>query len=151
MTNLERKVEKLIESSVESLGYELYDVVYQKEGKDYFLRVFIDQENGISLEDCEKTSNAISDLLDEADYIKEQYYLEVSSAGIERTLRQDKHFEANIGNEVEVKLFKPIQKEKTLIGYLKTFDSNDITIENDTGEVKISRKDIANIKTRYQW
>ena len=151
MTNLEKKVENLIKNNIEELGYELYDVMYQKEGKEHYLRIFIDKESGISINDCEKVNNAINDLLDDADYIKEQYFLEVSSTGLEKNLRQDKHFESNIGNEVEIKLFKPIQKEKVLIGNLKGFNSMDITIENEEGEITIPRKDIANIKTRYQW
>ena len=79
MTNIEKKVEELIIGQVEKLGYELYDVEYTKEGKEYYLRIYIDSENGISLDDCEKVNNEITDLLDKADYIKEQYFLEVSS------------------------------------------------------------------------
>ena len=79
MTNIESKVESLIIKQVENLGYELYDVEYVKEGKDYFLRIYIESENGISLDDCEKVNNEITDLLDSANYIKEQYFLEVSS------------------------------------------------------------------------
>ena len=88
MANIEEKVEMLIKPKVENIGYELYDVLYLKEGKNYILRIVIDNENGISLEDCEKVNNEITDILDEADYIKEQYYLEVSSPGIERILRK---------------------------------------------------------------
>lgn len=77
--NIETKVEALIENKILNLGYKLYDVEYVKEGKDYFLRIYIDKENGISLEDCEKVSNEITEILDEEDYIKEQYFLEVSS------------------------------------------------------------------------
>lgn len=79
MTNIESKVEELIIKPIEKLGYELYDVEYVKEGKDYFLRIYIDNNKGISLDDCEKVNNEITDLLDSADYIKEQYFLEVSS------------------------------------------------------------------------
>ena len=79
LTNIEKRVEDLIKQKIEDLGYELYDVEYVKEGKDYFLRIYIDSPNGISLDDCEKVNNEITDLLDEADYIKEQYFLEVSS------------------------------------------------------------------------
>jgi len=79
VTNIESKVESLIIKPIENLGYELYDVEYVKEGKDYFLRIYIESENGISLDDCEKVNNEITDLLDSANYIKEQYFLEVSS------------------------------------------------------------------------
>lgn len=89
MSSIEGKIEKLVETKITNLGYELYDVQYVKEGKDYFLRIFIDKPKGISLEDCEKVNNEITDLLDTADYIKQQYFLEVSSPGIERILRKE--------------------------------------------------------------
>ena len=118
MANIEEKVEKLLIDKVNVLGYELYDVQYAKEGKDYFLKVFIDRPNGIDLNDCEKVSNEINPLLDEVDYIKEQYFLEVSSPGIERILRKDKHLKDNIGKLVELRLFKPIDKQKSIEGTL---------------------------------
>jgi len=79
LANIEEKVEKLIKEKVENIGYELYDVEYAKEGKEYFLRVFINKPEGINLSDCEKVNNEIDEILDTADYIKEQYFLEVSS------------------------------------------------------------------------
>ena len=97
MASIEEKVGKLLKAKIESIGYELYDVEYSKEGKNYFLRIFIDNEKGIDLNDCEKVNDAITDILDEENYIKEQYFLEVSSPGIERVLRKDKHLEQNIG------------------------------------------------------
>ena len=91
MANIEEKVEKLLKEKIEKIGYELYDVEYSKEGKNYFLRVYIDKNEGISLEDCEKVNNEIIPLLDEADYITNMYFLEVSSPGIERIIRKEKH------------------------------------------------------------
>ena len=151
MASIEDRVETLITSKVSELGYELYDVEYAKEGKDYYLRVFIDKSNGIDLNDCEKVSDGINELLDDADYIKEQYFLEVSSPGIERILRKDKHFKDNIGNTVEVKLFKSINKEKSIVGNLKEFNEESIKIENENGQIQIDRKKIAQIKTVYNW
>ncbi len=151
MASIEDRVETLITSKVSELGYELYDVEYAKEGKDYYLRVFIDKSNGIDLNDCEKVSDGINELLDDADYIKEQYFLEVSSPGIERILRKDKHFKDNIGNTVEVKLFKSINKEKSIVGNLKEFNEESIKIENENGQIQIDRKNIAQIKTVYNW
>ena len=110
MANIEEKVESLLKNKIEETGYNLYDVEYAKEGKNYFLRIFIDKPEGIDLNDCEKVNNAINDILDNADYIKEQYFLEVSSPGIERVLRKDKHLEQNIGKEISVKLFKKDEK-----------------------------------------
>ena len=107
MANIEEKVENLICKTIEDLGYELYDVIYEKEAQDYYLRIFIDTPNGISLEDCEKVNDAINDMLDEANYIKEQYFLEVSSPGVERVLRKEKHLQDNLGKEIVCNLFKP--------------------------------------------
>ena len=108
MASIEEKVENLILSEVEKLGYELYDVQYTKEGKDYYLRIFIDKENGIDLNDCEKVSEIINPILDSADYIKEMYFLEVSSPGIERVLRKDKHLEQSIGKEIDMIMQKHV-------------------------------------------
>ncbi len=152
MSKIEEKVENLIKNKIESLGYELYDVEYTKEGKDYFLRIFIDKDSGIDLNDCECVNDAISDLLDEADYIKEQYFLEVSSPGIERVLRKDKHLEQNIGNKIEVKLFKKDEDgNKEYVGSLKEYNKDTIKIKTEEKEIEINRKDISHIKTVYNW
>ena len=148
MSSLEEKIEKLVEPKIVNLGYELYDVQYVKEGKDYFLRIFIDNSNGISLEDCEKVNNAITDLLDDANYIKQQYFLEVSSPGVERILRKDKHLKNNIG---EIKLFKPINKKKEIIGILEQINEKAIIVISDNEEQEILRQDIAQIKKAYEW
>lgn len=151
MASIEEKVESLLTTTINNLGYELYDVEYAKEGKDYFLRVFIDKPEGIDLNDCEKVNNSINDLLDEANYIKEQYFLEVSSPGIERILRKDKHLQANIGNLVEVKLFKPIEKQKVIQGILKEFNKETLIIEANDKEIEIERNNTSVIKTVYNW
>lgn len=151
MANIEEKVEKLLTDKVNGLGYELYDVQYAKEGKDYFLKVFIDKPNGIDLNDCEKVSNEINPLLDEVDYIKEQYFLEVSSPGIERILRKDKHLKDNIGKLVELRLFKPIDKQKSIEGILENFDNDFIEIKINEDTIKVERKNISVIKTIYEW
>ena len=148
MASVEERVEELIKEKIENMGYSLYDVEYAKEGPNYYLRIFIDSEKGIDLDDCEKVSNEINEKLDEADYIKEQYYLEVSSTGIERVLRKDRHLEQNIGKQVEAKLFKKDEKgNKSYIGELKRFDAETVTID----EVKIERKNISQLKTVYNW
>lgn len=151
LANIEEKVEDLVKDKINELGYDLYDVEYTKEGKNYFLRIFIDNEKGIDLEDCEKVNDGIMDLLDKADYIKEQYFLEVSSPGIERTLRKDKHLEDNIGKEVEISLFKPIDKTKQLEGILKDFNKNEVILDIQNTDVSVERKNISLIKTKYNW
>lgn len=152
MANIEEKVEKLVEPIIEKIGYELYDVEYAKEGKNYFLRIFIDNEKGIDLNDCEKVNDAITDILDEENYIKEQYFLEVSSPGIERILRKNKHLKQNIGQQINVKLFKKDENGvKEYLGKLKEFDDSKIVIEQDENEIQIERKNISQIKTVYNW
>ena len=151
MASIEEKVENLISETIENLGYELYDVQYAKEGKDYFMRVFIDKEDGIDLNDCETVSNEINPILDEADYIKEMYFLEVSSPGIERIIRKEKHFETALGKEVEVKLFKPIEKQKEFVGILEKWDENIVYLQVDENEIEIERKNISLMKLKYNW
>jgi len=149
--NIEKKVEELLKSTIEGLGYELYDVEYAKEGKDYYLRIFIDKEEGISIDDCENVNNAINDILDQADYIKEQYYLEVSSTGLEKNLRKDEHFLKQIGNEIEVKLYKAINKEKVISGKLLSFEEEKIVLETEEEKVEIKKSNISVAKTIYNW
>ena len=151
MAKIEEKVEQLVKDPIEKLGYSLYDVEYVKEGPEYYLRIYIDKESGIDLNDCEKVSNEINEILDKADYIKEQYYLEVSSPGIERKLRKDKHLEQNISKNVEIKLFKKDNNgKKEYTGKLKAFNQEEIIIETDK-EIATERKNIAQIKTIYEW
>ena len=151
MASIEEKIESLVTKPINNFGYDVYDVQYVKEGKDYYLRIFIYKQEGIDLNDCEKVNNEINNLLDEADYIKDQYFLEISSPGIERILRKDKHLKDNIGKMVEVKLFKPINKQKNLEGTLNNFDKDFILLKADENEIKIDRKDISVIKTIYEW
>ncbi len=150
MANIEEKIENLTYKTINELGYELYDVEYVKEGKDYFLRIYIDSKKGIDLNDCEKVSNSITELLDKEDYIKEQYFLEVSSPGVERVLRKEKHLKDNLDSEVQIKLFRPLEGQKQFKGILKDFDNDSVTILNNK-EIKIDRKNISQIKTVYNW
>ena len=115
------------------------------------MRIIIDKPEGIDINDCEIVNNEINPILDEADYIKEQYFLEVSSPGIERTLRKEKHFLNQIGNEISVKLFKPINKQKEIIGILEEYNKDEITIKTKESTIKIDLKDIAVVKTIFNW
>jgi len=151
LASIEERVETLLKPTIEAIGYDLYDVEYAKEGKNYFLRIFIDKPEGIDLTDCEKVNDAINDLLDKADYIKEQYFLEVSSPGIERILKKDKHLGQNIGKEIHVKLFKKDENgKKEYEGILQEFNEEKIKIQTEANE-EIERKNIAQIKTIYHW
>lgn len=148
MTKIEENVKTLLEPIINNLGYKVYDIIYEKEGKDNYLRIFIDKENGvIDLNDCEKVNNAINDILDEKDLIKSSYMLEVSSPGLERRIRSDEHLEMNISKEVEVHTFKPIENSKIIKGILNSFDDN--TIEVDS--LRIDKSNIASMKTVYNW
>ena len=159
MANIEEKVENLLKDTIENLGYMLYDVQYVKEGPNYFLRIFIEKEEGsIDLNDCEKVNDAINDMLDKANYISEQYFLEVSSTGLEKVLRKDKHLKDNLQNEVQVNLFKPIdipgnkKKEKEVEGILEDINEDEITLKLDNENlVKLERKNISLIKTVFDW
>ena len=147
MAKIEEKVEQLVKDPIEKLGYSLYDVEYVKEGPEYYLRIYIDKESGIDLNDCEKVSNEINEILDKADYIKEQYYLEVSSPGIERTLRKDWQLKKYLNEEVEIKLFKKDENgKKEYTAILKEVTDEYLTIQEDENEIKIDRKNISQVK-----
>ena len=153
MANIEEKIENKISGIIQNLGYELYDVQYAKEGKDYFLRIFIEKKDGeIDLNDCEKVNNSITDILDEENYIKEQYFLEVSSTGVEKMIRKEKHLQENIEEIITIKLFKPVEGLKEYIGKLKEFNNQTLTIELDENSIlEIERKNISLIKKYYDW
>ena len=152
MASIEERVETLVRKPIEDLGYQLYDVQYAKEGKDYFLRIFIENPKGtISLEDCEKVNNEIEEKLDTADYIKEQYFLEVSSTGVEKIIRKEKHLQENIDEYIDVKLFKAVNNSKEFVGVLKKFDDETIFIEVNGDIIELERKNISLIKKYYDW
>ena len=152
MTALETKIKEAIEPIITKLNYKIYDVIYEKEGKDNYLRIFIDtdKKEGISLNDCETVNNGITDFLDEKNFIKSQYFLEISSPGIERRIRDDEQLEQNLNSKVEVHLYKAIEKEKTIIGILEKFDDNTVTIKkSDEKEIIIEKNNITNLKTVF--
>lgn len=143
----EKKTEKLIEAFITENQFEIYDIEYVKEGSNWYLRVFIDKEVGITVNDCELVSRALSDALDKANFIQESYILEVSSPGLGRQLKKDKHFDKSIGQEVEIKLYKPINKQKEWVGILTSYDANNLKLMlEDETEIELSRKDIAMVR-----
>ena len=151
MAKIENQVQSLLEPIIVNLGYELYDVMYVKEGKDYYLRVFIDKESGITIEDCEKVNEVINDVLDEEDLIPDSYFLEVSSPGLERLLRKEKHFFKNIGKEVVVKLYRPMNKKRDFIGILKSFENDKITLKVEKETLIFELKDIVSVNTVFNF
>ncbi|MDD5901015.1 MAG: ribosome maturation factor RimP [Lachnospiraceae bacterium] len=143
----EQKTESLLLPIMERTGFELVDVEYVKEGSNYYLRAYIDKEGGITIDDCELVSRELSDLLDVEDFIPEAYFLEVSSPGLGRQLKKDKDFARSIGEEVEVKLYKPLNKKKELSGDLESFDDANIVLRiSETETITIPRESIAMIK-----
>ena len=142
----ESRTEELLTPIAEAVGVSVYDVEYVLEGSDWYLRCYIDKPDGVTIQDCETVSRALSDRLDEEDYIADAYILEVSSPGLGRTLKKDKHLAKSIGQEVEIKTYKPIEKQKEFSGVLRAFDQDTVTIEMQTGEMKFDRSDVALIR-----
>lgn len=146
------KLLKLITPVVEELNYELYHLEYVKEGQEKYLRIYIEKEDdGISLEDCEKVSRAVSDMLDVEDPIDEAYYLEVSSPGIERILYTDKHLERYIGSDVLVKISGLISGKKKFEGELLGFNSQELKIKYQDEDFSIPRDKILSVNLRCEF
>ena len=131
---------------MEKNNFELVDVEYVKEGSDYFLRAYIDKEGGVTIDDCEAVSRPLSDLLDEEDFIPDAYILEVSSPGLGRQLKKEKDFVRSIGKEVDVKLYKAVEKRKEFTGFLLENDSESILIDEEGKELRFLKKDISLVR-----
>lgn len=143
----EAKTEELVLPLVEANHFELVDVEYVKEAGTWYLRIYIDKEGGININDCELVSRAFSEILDKEDYIEDAYILEVSSPGLGRPLKKDKDFQRNLGEEVEVRTYKPINKQKEFVGLLDAWDKETVTLQLESGELfTIARADIALIR-----
>lgn len=147
----EQKAEALVTPIVEKYGFELVDVEYVKEGGNFYLRAYVDKPGGITVEDCETVSREFSDKLDEADFIDEAYIMEVSSPGLGRPLKKEKDFKRSMGEEVEIRTYRPINWEKEFYGVLTAYDENSVTIDCE-GEEKIFQKaDIALIRLAFDF
>ena len=142
MANAAERVYSLIKDTVEACGVELWDVRYLKEGASWYLRVFIDKEEGINIDDCTEVSHAIDPIIDEADPIDASYYLEVCSPGIERELTRPEHFVKMVGETVKIKLYKAIDGKKEFVGILKSADEK-ILLDIEGAEFEFGLKDIS--------
>ena len=131
---------------VEAAGCSLWDVEYVKEAGERFLRIYIDKEGGVSINDCEAVSRPLSDALDEADPIEGSYTLEVSSAGADRVLKKPEHFAQFTGSEVDVKLYRAREGRKEFTGVLKGYDNGNVTVELPGGDVTLEKKDVAQVR-----
>ena len=148
----EQKAEALLSPIVESNGFELVDVEYVKEAGNWYLRGYIDKPGGITVNDCETVSRAFSDRLDEDDFIEDSYILEVSSPGLGRPLKKEKDFVRNKGKEVDIKLYKAIDRQKDFTGILTDFDKDTVTITMGDGEtVVFDKADIALIRLSFDF
>ncbi len=146
----EERTLALLEPIVAANHVEIYDVEYVKEGSDWYLRCFIDKPSGVNISECEAVSRALSAELDQTDFIEDAYILEVSSPGLGRQLKKDKHLQKSIGQEVTVKTYMVINGTKDFGGILKAFDADTITLEpiseEEAEDMIFNRKDIAIIK-----
>lgn len=143
----EKQTEELLEPIVTGFGFQLVDVEYVKEAGTWYLRAYIDKPGGITVDDCEAVSRKFSDVLDEKDYIEDTYIFEVSSPGLGRPLKKDKDFQRSLGEEVEIRTYRPIDRQKEFVGELKAYDKESVTIvyEDDT-EQTFQRQEIALIR-----
>lgn len=148
----EKKTIELLEPIVQSFGVRIYDVEYVKEGREYYLRAYIDKEGGVNINDCENVSRALSDALDEADFIPDAYIMEVSSPGLGRALKKDSHLSMSLGESIDIHFYKALDGKKEISGFLKGFDKESIVIvlpdaegQPSQEELSLSRRDISSI------
>ena len=146
MAKVTDSVAALAKPVVEAAGCSLWDVEYIKEAGQWFLRLYIDKAEGISIEDCEAVSRPVSDLLDEADPIEGSYVFEVSSAGADRVLKTPEHFAQFVGTEVEVKLYRPRDGRKEFVGILRTYADGNVTVDINGEEIEFAKQELALVR-----
>lgn len=148
----EQKTEAILLPIMEEHGFELWDVEYVKEGSNWYLRAYIDKPGGININDCEVVSRQLSDILDEKDFIDDAYILEVSSPGLGRPLKKEKDFLRSLGEEVEIRTYRMIDKQKEFVGLLRGYDKDSVTIEMEDGEERTFMKtDIALVRLAFDF
>lgn len=147
----EAETAKLLLPIAEANHVEIYDIEYVKEGSDWYLRAYIDKEGGVTINDCETVSRALSDALDAEDFVEDAYILEVSSPGLSRMLKKDKHFAKSLMEPVEVKTYKPVLGKKEFEGILKAFDEKTFTIVLEEGaeEIVFERNNVAAVRLAF--
>lgn len=148
----EQKAEAIAEPIVSNFGFELVDVEYVKEAGTWYLRLYIDKEGGITIDDCEAVSRLFSDKLDEEDFIDDAYIMEVSSPGLGRPLKKEKDFRRSVGKEVEIRTYRPIEKQKEFFGILSAYDDTHVTITLENQETMVFQKaEIALIRLAFDF
>lgn len=146
MAKVTEVVQALAQPIVEEHGCTLWDVEYVKEAGVWYLRLYIDKADGVSIDDCEAVSRVVSDKLDEVDPIEGSYTFEVSSAGADRALKKPEHFQAFLGQEVEVKLYRPQDGRKEWVGTLTNYKDGDVVITTPAGDCTFTKKDVALVR-----
>ena len=145
--NTVQRVEEIVRPFAEELGLTIWDITFKKEGTDWYLRIFIDIEGGVSIDDCVDLTHAVSKPLDDADPIPQNYMLEISSPGVERELTRDEHFSGNIGSAVFLKTIRPLDGVRDFKGTLKAYENKKITVELEDGkELEFEKKELTFIK-----
>lgn len=148
----EQTTEEILQPIVDEYKFELVDVEYVREGGNWYLRAYIDKPGGITVDDCEMVSRRLSDILDEQDYIDEAYIMEISSPGLGRPLKKEKDFKRSLGEEVEIRTYRMIDRQKEFTGILKSYDENTVTIElEDATEKTFEKGDIALIRLAFDF
>lgn len=146
----EKKTEEFLTPILERKGLKLWDVVFEKEGKEYYLTAYIDKPGGVTVDDCEEVSREMNEILDREDYIKEAYTFVVSSPGLDRPLKRERDFINSIGREVEIKTYKAIDGMKEFTGVLKAFDKDTVTVDEGSSQRVFNRKDISMIRLAFE-
>lgn len=147
----EAKTEQLLQPILSEKQFELVDVEYVKEAGDWYLRAYIDKPGGITIDDCEEVSRALSDLLDAADFISDAYILEVSSPGLTRPLKKDKDYDRNIGKLIELRLYQPVDRKKEMTATLVSYDKDTVTVSGEGTEYVLEKKNISLIRQAFIW
>ena len=147
----EQKAEALLAPIVEEAGFELVDVEYVKEAGNWYLRGYIDKPGGITVNDCEAVSRIFSDRLDEDDFIEDSYIMEISSPGLDRPLKKDKDFARSMGKAVEIRTYRPIDRQKEFSGVLTAYDDNSVASDEDGNLRTFDRKEIALIRLMIEF
>lgn len=151
MAKIDEALEKIALDVCQRHGVYIYDTEYKKEGSDYFLRLFIDKDGGVTIEDCENVSREISPLLDDLTFIKEAYIFEVSSPGIDRHLKKEWHFEKVMGEEIDIKLFAPIDGSREISGILKGYNGGTITLDVNGKDIIIEKSKASSIRLAFKF
>ncbi len=151
MSKVTDAVAALAEPVVGALGLTLWDVEYVREAGSYYLRLYVDKEGGVGIDDCENVSRALDPILDEKDPVPDSYVFEVSSPGLERSLRKPAHFERYLGEKITVKLFTPRNGRREFVGVLKSYEDGALVLETPEGEERFEKKDYSSARVYFEF